>query len=85
MRTPSPAKGTCSRTSEYDRALIDIEHNVVPGARDVADVLATDPLYRRLGNRLTQPVVLGLVVFALVLAMIVLGPSSESRFIYTDF
>jgi hypothetical protein len=34
---------------------------------------------------LTQPVVLGLVVFGLVLAMIVLGPSSESRFIYTDF
>ena len=65
--------------------VIDSEHNVVPGARDVADVLATDPLYRRVRTRLANPVVLALVLFALVLAMIILGPSSESRFIYTDF
>jgi hypothetical protein len=65
--------------------VIDSEHNVVPGARNVADVLETDPLFARLGFRLTHPVVLGVVLFVLVLAMIVFGPSSESRFIYTDF
>ncbi len=32
-----------------------------------------------------NPIVLGCVVFAIVLATIVLGPSSDSRFIYTDF
>ena len=65
--------------------MIDAEHYVVPGSRDVADVLVTDPLSRVLGRRLMNPFVLGLVVFGLVIAMIVFGPSSESRFIYTDF
>jgi len=65
--------------------VIDSEHNVVPGYRDVADVLESDPLYRGLRSRLANPAVLGLVLCALVIAMIVFGPSSESRFIYTDF
>ncbi|MBD5606762.1 MAG: hypothetical protein IAI48_16965 [Candidatus Eremiobacteraeota bacterium] len=65
--------------------MIDAEHNVVPGSRDVADVLITDPVFRLLGRRLERPLVLGIVIFAFVLAMIVFGPSSESRFIYTDF
>ncbi len=65
--------------------MIDSEHRVVPGSRDVEDVLETDPIHRILGPRLAHPVVLGFVLFALALAMIVLGPASESRFIYTDF
>lgn len=58
---------------------------VVPGARDVNEVLRTDPLTGLLGSRLNSPVVLGIVIALLVVAMIVLGPSSDSRFIYTDF
>jgi hypothetical protein len=61
------------------------DHPAVPGSRDVAAVLRTDPLAALLGARLAHPVVLGCVLFALVVAAIVLGPSSESRFIYTDF
>jgi hypothetical protein len=68
-----------------ERCVIDTEHDIVPGARDVADVLESDPLFGRIGFRLAHPVTLGIVVFALVLAMIVFGPSTESRFIYTDF
>ncbi len=65
--------------------MIDRDHLVVPGSRDVADVLASDPIYRLFRRRLAHPLVLGGVLFVLVLAMIVFGPSSESRFIYTDF
>jgi hypothetical protein len=65
--------------------VIDSDHLVVPGSRDVTDVLETDPIRRILGMRLAHPAVLGFVLFALAVAMIVLGPSSESRFIYTDF
>ena len=65
--------------------MIDSEHLAVPGARDVTDVLRTDPLFALLGTRLAHPIVLGCVLFAIVLAAIVFGPSSDSRFIYTDF
>ena len=57
----------------------------VPGAREVREVLATDPLYRVLGRRLASPWILGLAIALLIVLMIVLGPSSDSRFIYTDF
>jgi hypothetical protein len=57
----------------------------VPGARDVRVVLATDPIYRVLGKRLTSPWVLGATIAVLIVLTIVLGPSSDSRFIYTDF
>ncbi len=58
---------------------------VVPGAVDVRTVLRLDPIYRVAGSALTSPYVLGAVLVALVLGAIVFGPSSESRFIYTDF
>ena len=57
----------------------------VPGARPVADVLASDPFYRMLGSRLAQPWVLGCVIALLTILVIVFGPSADSRFIYTDF
>ena len=57
----------------------------VPDARDVRDVLRTDPVYRLMLGRLANPWLLGVVLAAVVIAMIVLGPSTESRFIYTDF
>jgi len=65
--------------------VIDDGNVEVPGARDVAEVLRTDPIARVLGTRLTSPWVLGIVLAAIVIAMIVLGPSTDSRFIYTDF
>jgi hypothetical protein len=65
--------------------MIDSEHDLVPGARDVADVLETDPLFRASGRRLANPWILGLALFLVIVAMVVLGPSTESRFIYTDF
>jgi hypothetical protein len=65
--------------------MIDAEHNIVPGSRDVADVLETDPLFSLLHASLARPALLGAVVFGLILLMLIFGPSSESRFIYTDF
>jgi hypothetical protein len=65
--------------------MTDAEQPAVPGARDVADVLRSDPLAALLGARLAHPIVLGCVLFAIVLAAIVLGPSNDSHFIYTDF
>jgi hypothetical protein len=57
----------------------------VPGAVPVDQVLASDPLYRILGSRLTSPWVLGVVVACLIAIAVVLGPSTDSHFIYTDF
>ena len=57
----------------------------VPGAQDVEDVLEHDPVFRVLGFWLAHPVILGIVLFLIVVAIVVLGPASESRFIYTDF
>lgn len=57
----------------------------VPGARDVRVVLASDPVYRILGKRLASPWILGATIALLIVLMIVFGPSSDSRFIYTDF
>ncbi|MDQ6941176.1 MAG: hypothetical protein M3169_01515 [Candidatus Eremiobacteraeota bacterium] len=65
--------------------MVDSEHDIVPGARDVGDVLMSDPLFRVANRRLDNPVVLGVALFIIVVAMILLGPSTESRFIYTDF
>lgn len=64
---------------------MDDTHIEVPGARDVSEVLQTDPLYRLIGERLARPWILGFVLALIVIAMIVLGPSTDSRFIYTDF
>jgi hypothetical protein len=33
----------------------------------------------------TGPVVLGVVLFVVIVAMVVLAPSAQSHFIYTDF
>jgi hypothetical protein len=57
----------------------------VPGAQDVEDVLEHDPEFRNHGFWLAHPVILGVVLFLIVVAIVVLGPASESRFIYTDF
>jgi hypothetical protein len=57
----------------------------VPGAQNVEEVLSHDPIFRILGRRLAVPAILGAVLFVLVVVAIVFGPSTESRFIYTDF
>ena len=57
----------------------------VLGARDVHDALASDPLYRVSRGQLASPYLLGAAVALLIVLMIVFGPSSDSRFIYTDF
>jgi hypothetical protein len=64
---------------------VDDRDITVPGSLDVADALAEDPVYRMLGAALISPWLLGFVIVILVTGLIVFGPSSESRFIYTDF
>ncbi len=64
---------------------MDDDRIVVPGARDVRAVLAADPIYAVARTLITRPLSLGLILFALALAVLVFGPSTESRFIYTDF
>ncbi len=65
---------------------MDDRHVDVPGAVPVEQVLRSDPLYRLLGGaRLATPWVLGVVIGLIVVVAIVLGPSADSHFIYTDF
>ncbi len=64
---------------------MDDRDTVVPGAVPPETVLRNDPVYRVLGTHLTSPYVLGTVFALLAVVAIVLGSSSESRFIYTDF
>lgn len=64
---------------------MDDDRLIVPGARDVRAVLTTDPIYRFARRLVTHPVGLGTILFLLALAILIFGPSSESRFIYTDF
>jgi hypothetical protein len=49
-------------------------------------VLTGAPFWRYArGGGLLGPVVLGIVLFSIIVAMVVLAPSTESHFIYTDF
>jgi hypothetical protein len=57
----------------------------VPDARAPNKILETDPVYFVLGHSLTNPVILGIVCGLLAILMILAGPSTDSRFIYTDF
>lgn len=57
----------------------------VPGARDVREVLKTDPIYKFAAAFLRSPWGLGVVLAIIIIVMIILGPATESRFIYTDF
>jgi len=57
----------------------------VPDARQPNEILKTDPIYFVLGQSLTNPVILGIICGLLAILMIVAGPSTDSRFIYTDF
>jgi len=58
---------------------------IVPGSKNVEEVLELDPIFKLIGMRLANPAILGLVLFLIVVAVVLLGPASESRFIYTDF
>jgi hypothetical protein len=57
----------------------------VPDARPPSEVLRTDPIFFVLGNALANPYILGFICGLLAILMIVAGPSTDSRFIYTDF
>jgi hypothetical protein len=61
------------------------DYGEVPGARDVRDVLASDPFAAIVGKNIERSVVVGAMLFVVIVLMIVLGPASNSRFIYTDF
>ncbi len=53
---------------------------------DAAWVLTRAPFWRVLHPAgIGGPIVLGVVLFGLIVAMIVLAPSASSHFIYTDF
>lgn len=64
---------------------MDDRNIVVPGARPVVEVLSHDPFFRLFGRGLSRPLILGFVIALLAIAIVLLGPSSDSRFIYTDF
>jgi len=64
---------------------VDDREIVVPGAVPIETVLRTDPLYRLLGTRLRSPWILGVVLALFALTVVVFGPATESRFIYTNF
>jgi hypothetical protein len=66
-------------------AAMDERDAAVPGAVDVQTALRSDPVFRLLGARLCSPYVLGAVLALLALVTVLLGPSTDSRFIYTDF
>lgn len=61
------------------------DYGEVPGARDVRDVLATDPFAALVGDNIERSIVLGVMLAVVIALMIVFGPASDSRFIYTDF
>jgi hypothetical protein len=65
--------------------MIDDEYSRVPSALAPRVALRHDPGVALLGTTLANPFVLGVVIAALVVLMIVFGPSTDSRFIYTDF
>jgi hypothetical protein len=58
---------------------------IVPGSKNVEEVLEHDPVFKLIGMHLANPAVLGVVLFLIVVAIVLFGPASESRFIYTDF
>ena len=64
---------------------MDDRESVVPGAVDVKTVLGSDPLFRLVGARLLSPYVFGAVLALLALVTVLFGPSTDSRFIYTNF
>jgi hypothetical protein len=65
--------------------MTDDEFSRVPSALPPRLALRHDPIVVMLGTSLANPFVLGLVIALLAVAMIVFGPSTDSRFIYTDF
>jgi|HubBroStandDraft_1064217.scaffolds.fasta_scaffold40728_3 hypothetical protein len=65
--------------------MIDDEYSRVPSALAPRVALRHDPVVAMLGAALANPFVLGLVIALLAVLMIVFGPSTDSRFIYTDF
>ena len=64
---------------------MDDRHLEVPGALEPSEALRGDPGYELLKNHLTNPVALGIVLALLIIAMVILSPSAQSNFIYTDF
>ena len=76
---------SCNLRFRKRRLRVDDERIAVPGARDVRDVLSTDPIFRLARRVIANPIGLGLVLFALAVVAIVFGPATGARFIYTDF
>ena len=55
------------------------------GLREVTEVLSQDPLYRLAPRVIASPWTLGIVLAIIAAAMVIFGPGTGSRFIYTDF
>jgi hypothetical protein len=66
-------------------ANMDKQSSRADSARDPQQLLAHDPFYRACRGLFRSPIALGIVIATIIVAMIVFGPSTESRFIYTDF
>jgi hypothetical protein len=56
-----------------------------PDAQSAVELLRSDAVFSRSVRWITNPWGLGVILAIIVLSMIILGPSTESRFIYTDF
>lgn len=47
--------------------------------------LTTNRVWPLIAHPKRGPIVLGVVLFVLIVAMVILSPSTDSHFIYTDF
>jgi hypothetical protein len=54
-------------------------------AFEAAWFLTRSPLWRAVRHPTWGPYALGVVLAVLIVAMVLLGPSTDSHFIYTDF
>ena len=71
-------------TADWEDAKTDL--SVGSGdAFDAAWYLTTSRVWPLMRSSLSGPIILGVILALLVIACVVLSPSAESRFIYTDF
>jgi hypothetical protein len=84
---PKPSKVSAAVTfRDFIKANnMDDKLSDIPDARISYEVLQSDPFFRFIGHHITNPWMLGTVLSIIILLMLIFGPSTESRFIYTDF
>lgn len=56
-----------------------------PDSFEAAWYLTKSRFWPLVANRFSGPIVLGIVLFVVITAMVLLSPTTDSHFIYTDF